>query len=89
MASILVRSDNVVLAVILLPWMVWRRRIRFALGALFGALAVLAAALVGRIAGVYGWRVIMQHGFVKPVIEPIAHPVLISFAGYLHAVAGL
>ena len=88
-ASILVRSDNIILVFILLSWMVWRQRVRFSLGALFGALSVLAAALVNRIAGIYGWRVIMQHGFVKPVIEPITHPVLISFVGYLHALAGL
>jgi hypothetical protein len=89
LASILVRSDNIVLSFILLAWMVWRRRIRFSVGATFGALAAVTAALVNRIAGVYGWRVIMEHGFVKPVIEPIAHPVLITFAGYLYALAGL
>jgi hypothetical protein len=88
-ASILVRSDNVILAFILLTWMVWRQRIRFSLGAVFGALAVLAAALVNRIAGIYGWRVLMQHSFVKPEIAPVTQPVLISFAGYLHALAGL
>ncbi len=88
-ASILVRSDNFVLAVIVLAWMVWRQRIRLSVGALFAALAVATTALVNRIAGVYSWRVVMQHGFVKPVIEPIRHPVPISLAGYLHALAGL
>jgi hypothetical protein len=88
-ASILVRSDNVFLAVILLAWMVWRRRIRLSIGAILGALAVISAACVNRLAGVYGWRVIMQHGFVKREIEPINHPVLISFSGYLHSLGGL
>ncbi|MGA9246493.1 MAG: hypothetical protein WBW03_31470 [Silvibacterium sp.] len=88
-ASILVRSDNLVLAVILLAWMAWRRRIRFSHAALFEILVVAVAVLVNRISGVYGWRVIMQHGFVKPLIDPIGHPVLITFAGYLHALAEL
>ena len=88
-ASILVRSDNVVLALILLAWMIWRRRLPFSAGALFAALAVLATALVNRVAGLYSWRVIMQHGFIKPEIEPISHPVLITLAAYLHALAGL
>jgi hypothetical protein len=88
-ASILARSDNVILAVILLAWMVWRRRIRLSVGGMVAALAVVAAVFVNWIAGVYSWRVIMQHGFVKPVIEPISHPDLITFAGYLHALAGL
>jgi hypothetical protein len=88
-AGILVRSDNVVLVFVFLVWMIWVQRIGFFTGALFGALALASATLVNRIAGVYNWRVIMQHGFVKPVIEPISHPVLISLAGYLHAIAGL
>lgn len=88
-ASILVRSDNVVLALMFLAWLIWRQRIRFSTAALFGVLAMASATFVNRIAGIYNWRVIMQHGFVKPVIEPIRHPVPISLAGYLHAVAGL
>ena len=88
-ASIVVRSDNVVLVLILLAWMVWSRHLRLPVGALYAALALAACALVNRIAGIYGWRVLMQHSFIKPEIEPISHPVLISFAGYLHALAGL
>jgi hypothetical protein len=87
--SILVRSDNMMLAVICFAWMIWRQRIRFSVGVLFAILAVIATALINRYSGAAGWRVIMQHGFVKPVIEPISHPVLISFSGYLHALAGL
>jgi hypothetical protein len=88
-ASVLVRPDNIVLAIVLLGWMVLGRRIGLAVGAILGALAVFTAACVNRIAGIYGWRVIMQHSFVKPEIEPINHPVLIGFSGYLQALAGL
>ncbi len=88
-ASIVVRSDNVVLVLILLAWMVWSQHLRLPVGALCAALAVAACALVNRFAGIYGWRVLMQHSFIKPEIEPIGHPVLITFAGYLHALAGL
>ena len=89
MASVLVRFDNTVLALIMLAWMVWTGRLRFSVGALFGTLAVVAAVVANRITGFYGWRVLMQYSFVKPEIEPISHPVLISFGGYLHALAGL
>jgi hypothetical protein len=89
LVSILVRSDNMMLAVIFFAWMIWRQRIRFSVGAPFAILAVIATALINRYSGAAGWRVIMQHGFVKPVIEPISHPILISLSGYLHALAGL
>jgi len=88
-ASIVVRSDNVVLVLIFLAWMVWDRHLRLPIGALFATLALAACALVNWIAGIYGWRVLMQHSFIKPEIEPISHPVVITFTGYLHALAGL
>jgi hypothetical protein len=87
--SIVVRSDNIILALILLLWMVWRQHIPLPVGALFATIAVTVCAFVNRIAGIYGWRVLAQHAFVKPEIDPITHPVPISFAGYLHALAGL
>ncbi len=87
-ASILVRSDNIVLVESSLSWMIWRKHIRFSLGALCGALS-LPQPHGQPPGGLFGWRIIMQHGFIKPVIEPITHPVLISFAGYFHALAGL
>ena len=88
-ASVLVRFDNVVVVVIVLAWMVWRQRIRFSRGALFGALAVVVTVLINRITNYYGWRVLLQHTFIKPVMEPVSHPIPISFVGYLHAVLGL
>lgn len=89
LVSIVVRSDNLILALILLAWMVWQGRLRLSAGGLCAALSIAVSVLVNRIAGLYNWRVVMQHGFVKPVIEPIRHPVFISFTGYLHALAGL
>ena len=88
-ASVLLRFDNAVLALIVLAWMVWKRRMRPSSGVLFGVLAVVAAVLANRISGYYGWRVLMQHSFIKPEREPVNHPVLINFAGYVHAMAEL
>jgi hypothetical protein len=87
--SMVVRADNVVLVLFLLAWMIWRKHLRPSAGFLCAALAVATYAVVNRIAGIYGWRVLMQHSFVKPEVDPISHPVLITFAGYLHALAGL
>jgi hypothetical protein len=89
LASIVVRSDNVVLVLILLGWMIWSRRIHVRIGALCAVLAVTIYAIVNRFAGLYGWRVLMQHGFIQPQTEPLTYPVLISFAGYLQALTGL
>lgn len=89
LASIVIRSDNVVLVLILLLWMIWSQRLRLRTGAAFAALAVTAFALINRIAGLYSWRVLMQHSFIQPEIQPVSHPVSITFVGYLHALAGL
>jgi len=89
LAGVVVRTDNVVLVLILLAWMLWSGRLsmRWAAGA--GAVAVLTCVLVNRTVGMFGYRVLMEHSFIKPEIEPLTHPVLISFAGYLQALAGL
>jgi hypothetical protein len=87
--SMVVRADNVVFVLLLLVWMVWRKHLRLSAGVLCTMLAVATYAIVKRIAGIYGWRVLMQHGFVKPEIEPINHPILITFTDYLHTLAGL
>jgi hypothetical protein len=89
LGSIFLRFDNIVLVFILLAWMVWRRRIRFSRGALLGGIAAVCAFLVNHMERYYGWRVLMQHSFIKPETEPITHPVLITFAGYFHALAQL
>lgn len=89
LASLVVRPDNVVLVLILLAWMTWRRQLRFRFSASCAAIAIAVYNLVSRIAGLYSWRIFMQHSFIKPVIEPIRHPAFISLGGYLHALAGL
>ena len=88
-SSVFVRADNVVLVLILFTGLIWLGRLRFSIGASCAVLAVVSSAIVNRIAGIFGWRALMQHSFVKPEVDPITHPVLISFAGYLHALAGL
>jgi hypothetical protein len=88
-ASILLRFDNVIVTLVMLAWMVWKKGLNLSRGALFGALAIGCVALTNHFSSYYGWRVLMQHSFIKPEIEPIRHPVSISFAGYLHAVAAL
>jgi len=87
--SVFVRSDNVVLVLILLAGIIWTKHLRFTLGASSAALAIAVSAVVNWIAGIYGWRVLMQHSFIKPEVDPVTHPVQITFAGYLHALAGL
>ncbi len=88
-ASVFVRSDNVVLVLILLAGMIWTKRLRLTLGALCAVLAVAVSAIINWTVGLYGWRVLMQHSFIKPEVTPVTHPAPITFAGYLHALAGL
>jgi hypothetical protein len=87
--SIWARPDHVILVMILLAWVVWDKQCHPLSGAMSAAVALLSAVLVNRIAGLYGWRVLMQHGFIKPEVDPLTHPVAIDLSGYLHALAGL
>jgi hypothetical protein len=87
--SIIVRADNVVLVLVLLAGMIWRQRLRVPVGAIYATLAVVTCGIVNWIAGIYGWRVLMQHSFIKPEVDPFTHPVPITFAGYLQALSGL
>jgi hypothetical protein len=89
LGSVFVRADNIVLVLILLAWMLLRNRLRLSAIALCAAIAVAISALVNRTAGMFSYRVLMQHSFVKPQVEPFTHPVLINFTGYLHALTGL
>ncbi len=89
LVSIIARSDNVVLVLILLMGMMWTHHLRLRIGVWCAVLAAATSAIVNKIAGIYGYRLLMQHSFVKPEIEPITHPALISFSGYLHALTGL
>lgn len=89
LASIVIRGDNFVLAFILLAWMFFRRDLELRTTALFAVGATAIAVAIHRFAGLYRWRVLMQHSFIKPEITPISHPVLLSFSGYLHVLAGL
>jgi hypothetical protein len=88
-ACVLVRADNFLLLLILLAGMIWKRHLRLAVAAFYAVLAVLIAAIVNQIAAMFSWRVLMQHTFIKPEIDPVTHPVPITFAGYLHALVGL
>jgi hypothetical protein len=89
LGSILVRSDNIVLVVIFFAWMFWSHRVRAPVAVLYAAVAIAISVLINSAVGIFGYRVLMQHSFIKPETEPVTHPVLITFAGYLHALAGL
>jgi len=87
--SVLVRFDAIVVLWIILAWLALKGRIRPLQGLSVGAFALACVTLVNHLCGYYGWRVLMQHSFIKPEIEPLTHPVLINPRGYLLAIASL
>jgi hypothetical protein len=89
LGSIVVRADNLVLVLILVAWMLWSRRLRTPLAVLYAAVAIAISVFINSAVGMFGYRVLMQHSFIQPEIEPLTHPVPITFTGYLHALAGL
>lgn len=89
LASVVIRSDNFLLVLILLAWMAWRRYLRASTATGLAVISVALWFLVNHFAGLYSWPVLMQHSFIQPEVAPITHPVAISFRGYLHALAEL
>ena len=86
MMSIWVRTDNVLLVLAILAWLVWTRKL---LVPYFLALAALAGASVlsiNHFSGNYGWRVLFRYSFLGGRYIANVRPGL-SLSEYLTAVA--
>ena len=68
--SLAARTDNLLLLLAILGWLVWQKRLPYRLAAI---LAVLSVAIVGAInywAGNYGWVVLFRYSFVTNQYSP-------------------
>jgi hypothetical protein len=64
MLSIWIRTDNVLFVVLMLVWLVWKKRIPALHSIVLGLLSVAAVLWINYLSGNYGWKVLFQYSFV-------------------------
>ncbi len=86
LSSVFVRTDNVLLVLIVLAylWLVARQLDIFKAGAL-GLLAVSSVLFINHFAGDYGWKMMYYRGFIAAPIAPGEFTASFSFAHYMQA----
>jgi len=62
--SVWVRTDNVLLVIAVLGWLVWERKLSALRGSLFALAALGSVLFINRMAGNYGWTVLFRYSFI-------------------------
>ena len=64
LVSIWIRTDNVLLALVVLFWLAWTKRMSVLYAGLLGSLALASVAFINHYAGNYGYLVLFRYSFV-------------------------
>ena len=64
MVSVWIRTDNVLILLAMLGWMLWKRMIAPQYAAVLAALAIGSVEYINVLSGNYGWLVLMHYSFV-------------------------
>jgi hypothetical protein len=62
--SVWIRTDNVLLVMAILVYLLWRRNINAADASVLGMISVGSVALINHLSGNYSWRVLFQFSFI-------------------------
>jgi hypothetical protein len=62
--SLTARTDNLLLLLAILGWLVWQKRLQYPLAAVFAVLAISIVKAINYWAGNYGWIVLFRYSFV-------------------------
>jgi len=94
LASITVRTDNVIFVLGACSWMVLAGRLTKIKGAALAIAGILCVEIVNHLAGNYGWGVLIGHSFAGGFLDPATmrgyYPTLREYLTYLsHAIRGL
>jgi len=84
--SLGVRTDNLLLLLSVLVWLVWEKRIGLYYAGLLAVLAVMLVLGINRWAGNYGWVVLFRYSFVSGRY-PAQIPHALTFREYFSAFA--
>lgn len=86
MLSVWVRTDNVLMVLAMLGWLVWNHRIAPQYAAALAALAIGSVEYINIFSGNYGWKVLLHYSFVGGRY-PAEIKAGITLSQYLHAFA--
>lgn len=86
MLSVWIRTDNVLIVLAMLGWMLWKRMIAPQYAAVLAALAIGCVEYINVFSGNYGWQVLMHYSFVGGRY-PAEIKTGITLSQYLHAFA--
>jgi hypothetical protein len=78
LASLGVRTDNVLLILAVVAWLVWEKRMAAYLGGLFAALAIAIVIAINHWLGSYGWVVLFRFSFIgSPYPAQVPHTLTV------------
>ncbi len=83
-ASLAVRTDNVLLLLVVLGWLLWEKRIGVYTGGLLAMAALAVVLAINHWAGTYGWVVLFRYSFIAGRY-PAQEPHTLSFGEYFAA----
>ena len=64
MVSIWIRTDNVLVALTMLGWLVWNRKLAVGYATVLASLAAGSVEYINWLSGNYGWKVLLHYSFV-------------------------
>ncbi len=87
LASVWVRTDNVLFVLVVLTWLAWKKKLSPAQFGVLAALAGTSVLVINHFSGNYGWRVLFRYTFVGGRYIANVSPDL-RIGEYLAAAAG-
>ncbi|HUO14387.1 MAG TPA: hypothetical protein VMX38_05315 [Verrucomicrobiae bacterium] len=84
--SLGLRTDNLLLLLVVLAWLVWEKRLALWVAGLLGALGLGIVLGINHWAGNYGWIVLFRYSFIGGKY-PAHLPHTLTIREYLHGVA--
>ena len=86
MISIWIRTDNIVIVLVLFGWLVWDRKLSGLYAGVLTALAIGSVEWINTLSGNYGWRVLLHYSFIGGKYPAEIRPG-ISLVEYAYAFA--
>jgi hypothetical protein len=65
MISVWIRTDNVLIALAVLAWLVWERKLKNVYACILALLAVASVQWINFLSGNYGWKILLHYSFVS------------------------